>query len=96
MTWINYMVTAAQHSKGSASHWFRYLSKDIEKCGAVFSKQDVEELSNSDALTFFQRISLRAAFEEGSPTRQHIISLNKKIDLSMVTAVRNKLRGNVE
>ena len=66
MTWIDYMIKAAQHSKGNAGHWFRYLRKDINNCGTLFSKKDVEELFCNEALTFFQRVSLKAAFEEGS------------------------------
>jgi len=75
--WVNYMVMAAQHSRGSASHWFRYLRKYIDKCGTVFTMDDVEVLYNSQALTPFQRVSIKAAFRDGSPTRQHIIMLNK-------------------
>jgi len=93
MTWIDYMIMAAKHSKGSARHWFRYLRKDIDKYGALFTKKDIEELVNNEALTFFQRVSLKAAFEEGSPTRQHIISLNNFASLDMVSALKDKLRA---
>jgi hypothetical protein len=92
-TWLDYMVNiAAPHSKGNAQHWLRYLSKDIDKCGTVFSPQDIEALYNNDALTLFQRITLRAAFTEGSPTRRHIRSLNEKTTLPMMAAVREKAR----
>ena len=78
-TWLGYMENiAAPHSKGSASHWFRYLRKDIDKCGTVFSIDDVKALCANEALTPFQRVSLKAAFTEGTPTREHIRSLNMK------------------
>jgi len=87
---------AAQHSKGSARHWFRYLRKYIDKCGVLFTMQDVEELYKNDALSPFQRVSIRAAFEEGSPTRQHIISLNNKATRSAVSQLRAKYEDNTD
>ena len=91
--WIDYMVMAAAHSKGSASHWFRYLRKDINKYGTLFTREDVEELFNNESLTLFQRVSLKAAFEEGSPTRQYIIDLNNPPSLKMISAVREKIKA---
>ena len=97
MAWSDYMVNiAAPHSRGNAQHWLRYLSKDIDKCGTVFSSKDVENLYNNEALTFFQRITLKAAFTEGSPTRRHIRSLNEKSTLPMMTAIREKARQSSE
>jgi len=90
MSWSGYMVKAAQHSKGSASHWFRYLRKYIEKYGTLFTKEDVESLYNNGELSPFQRVSIKAAFEDGSPTRQHIIDLNRKASQSKVLLVREK------
>jgi hypothetical protein len=86
-TWLGYMINiAVPHSRDSASHWFRYLRKDIDKCGTVFSIEDVEALCVSEALTPFQRVSLKAAFTEGTPTREHIRSLNMKAAPSSILA----------
>ena len=93
--WSDYMVMAAQHSRNNAGHWFRYLRKDIDKCGVLFSKEQVEELYNNEALTPFQRVSIKAAFEEGSQTRQHIISLNQRANPSKILSVREKF-GNID
>jgi len=91
MEWSNYIISiAAPHSRGSSKHWFRYLRKDIEKCGVLFSMDDVEALSRNEALTPFQRVSIKAAFEEGSPTRQHIINLNKTTKRNSIMLVRAK------
>jgi len=90
MLWSDYMVIAAQHSRNNARHWFRYLRKDIDKCGTLFSVKDVEELCNNESLTPFQRVSLKAAFKEGSETRQHIISLNSKADRKRILLVKEK------
>lgn len=91
MTWSDYIVKiVAPHSKGSANHWFRYLRKDINKCGVLFSKEDIEALYRNEALTPFQRVSIKAAFEEDSPTRQHILNLNSRAKRNSILAVREK------
>ena len=90
MTWSDYMLMAAGHSKNSAGHWFRYLRKDIDKCGISFSKQEVEKLYNDESLTPFQRISIKAAFKDGSQTRKHIINLNSRANLDIIKAVRRE------
>ena len=90
MAWSDYMVMAAHHSRGSARHWFRYLRKDIDKCGTAFSRRELEELCNNEALTLFQRVSMRAAFEEGSPTREHIRRLNGRANLDKIHEMRRK------
>jgi len=78
MTWSDYMLMAAKHSKNNAQHWFRYLRKDIDKCGTLFTMDDVYELYNNEALSPFQRVSILAAFTEGSPTQAYIKGLNSK------------------
>ena len=78
MEWSEYMVFAAKHSRYNSRHWFRYLRKYIDKCGVLFSKEEVDKLYANENLTPFQRVSIKAAFEDGSQTRQHIISLNQK------------------
>ena len=90
MEWSDYIIMAAQHSKGSARHWFRYLRKDIDKCGMLFTIEDVEKLSRNVKLSPFQRVSLKAAFSEGSPTRQHIRALNNKASQEKINIVKAK------
>jgi len=91
VSWSDYIVNvAAPHSRGSAKHWFRYLRKYIDKCGVLFSEKDIEELYRNEVLTPFQRVSLRAAFCEGSPTQQHVISLNSKAERNKILSVRKK------
>ena len=84
------MTMAAQHSKGSTQHWFRYICKYINKCGTVFTPADVDTLCASDTLTLFQRISLKAAFSENTPTRKHILSLNQSAATPLLNAIRAK------
>jgi len=96
MEWSEYIVSiAAPHSKGSAKLWFRYLRKHINECGVLFSIEDVEALYRSDSLTPFQRVSLKAAFEEGSHTRAHILSLNSKAQRNRIMLVREKYENSL-
>lgn len=91
--WTNYMIKAAQHSKGSAAHWFRYLRKDVNNYGKYFGENELDALINNELLTFFQRVSLKAAFTEGTPTRSYIIELNNPIKTKMVDKIK-ELSGN--
>ena len=94
MEWSDYIVMAAKHSRHNAGHWFRYLRKDIDKCGVTFTKEEVESLHNNELLTPFQRVSIAAAFKNGTPTRRHIIRLNDKADLTMISKVRRKFESS--
>ena len=94
MGWSDYMIMAARHSRTSAAHWFRYLRRDIDKCGVLFTKEDVDALYNNEALTPFQRVSIKAAFQEGSPTRLHIINLNNKTRQNKIQLVRGKIENS--
>ena len=88
MTWLDYIITvAAPHSKYNAQLWFRYLRKDINK---KISKDQIDELYNNKALSAFQRVSLKAAFTEGSPTRNHIIALNNKVIPNKLLILKEK------
>ena len=91
MAWIDYMVMAAKHSKGNADHWFRYLRKFIKKCGTSFTMDDVEALCNNESLTPFQRVSIKAAFRDGSPTREYIIRLNDKNKRNKIAVVKDRI-----
>ena len=90
MQWVNYMEMAAQHSKYNAGHWFRYLRKVIDKYGIFITEEQLDTLYGNVALTPFQRVSLKAAFKEGTITQQHIISLNQKVIPSKLAIVRAK------
>ena len=91
MDWSDYIVFAAKHSKNNARHWFRYLRKYIDKCGVIFTKEQVNELYANENLTPFQRVSIKAAFEDGSQTRQHIISLNQRKKLDKIPGSKGDL-----
>ena len=91
MAWIEYMVMAAQHSKGNAKHWFRYLRKYVDKCGVLFTEEDINTLCNSHELTPFQRVSVKATFTEGSPTRQYVTRLNEPGRRDVLSIVKAKI-----
>ena len=88
MTWFDYIITvAAPHSRYNAQQWFRYLRKDIEK---DISREQIDELYNNTALSAFQRVPLKAAFTENSPTREHILNLNSKVFPNKLSMVMGK------
>jgi len=91
MSWIDYMVMAASHSKGNAEHWFRYLSKFVEKRGVLFSDTEIEKLCRNEALTPFQRVSIKAAFTEGSATWRHINSLNQPRKTDIIERLKARI-----
>jgi len=88
MSWLDYIVNiAAPHSKYDALHWFRYLRKDINR---NISEEQLNFLYNDKRLTAFQRVSLKAAFTENSPTRKYILGLNSKVIPNKLQLLREK------
>ena len=85
-----YILMAAQHSRYNAGHWFRYLRKMVNEYGISISHKTIDELCSNELLTPFQRVSLKAAFEEGTVTHKHIVSLNQRVVPGKLAAVRAK------
>ena len=88
----NYMVLAAERSRFSSSHWFRYLRKVIFEDYTYLTDDDVQRLLNSDKLTQFQKISLKCAVQFGSPTHEFVVSLGKRAQLSQVQKLLKEYR----
>ncbi len=82
MTWYEFMINAVKESRHNARHWFRYLRKVIFEEYTYLTDEDIEKLLTSDELTAFQKVSLEFAVQQGSPTHEHVVSLNQpaKID----------------
>lgn len=89
MTWYDFMLNAAQQSQHNARHWFRYLRKVIFEDCTYLTDEDVKNLLNSTELTAFQKVSLEFAVQQGSPTHEHVIFLNK---LANVDGVRKLMK----
>lgn len=89
MTWHDFMINAAKESRHNARHWFRYLRKVIFEDYTYLTDEDIENLLNSTELTAFQKISLEFAVQQGSPTHNHVVSLNK---LATVDEVRKLIK----
>lgn len=90
ISWYDYMIKAATESRYSTSHWFRYLRKVIFENKTYLTQDDVERLLASQELTDFQKISLKYAIQEGTPTHEHVVSLNKPAKLTNVQALLEK------
>lgn len=89
---FNYMVLAAERSRFSSSHWFRYLRKVIFEDYTYLTDDDVQRLLNSDKLTQFQKISLKCAVQFGSPTHEFVVSLGKQAQLNQVQKLLKEYR----
>lgn len=46
--------------------------------------EDIEKLLTSDELTSFQKVSLEFAVQQGSPTHEHVVSLNKPANVDEI------------
>lgn len=84
MTWYDFMINAAKQSRHNARHWFRYLRKVIFEDYTYLTDEDIEKLLTSTELTAFQKVSLEFAVQYGSPTHEHVVSLNKPAKLDEV------------
>lgn len=84
MTWYEFMINAAKQSRHNARHWFRYLRKVIFEDYTHLTDEDIEKLLTSDELTAFQKVSLEFAVQQGSPTHEHVVSLNKPVNVDSV------------
>ena len=93
MTWSEYIIkNAAPHSADNEYLWFRYLSKWIDR---DISPEIIDDLCSNEALTPFQRTSLKAAYTEGSETRQKIRSMNEKPNLDIINEFLRRKRERV-
>ena len=90
MTWYDFMINAAKQSRHNARHWFRYLRKVIFEDYTYLTDDDLENLLNSTELTAFQKVSLEFAVQQGSPTHEHVVSLNKPANID---GVRQLMEG---
>lgn len=90
MTWYDFMINAAKQSRHNARHWFRYLRKVIFEDYTYLTDGDIEKLLTSNELTAFQKVSLEFAVQYGSPTHEHVVSLNKP---ATIDEVRQLMEG---
>jgi hypothetical protein len=84
MTWYDFMINAAKESRHNARHWFRYLRKVIFEDYTHLTDENIERLLASDELTAFQKVSLEFAVQQGTPTHEHVVSLNKPANVDEV------------
>lgn len=85
-----YLLMAAHHSKCNAKHWFRYLRKIFNGHCASISQEEIDELCSNELLTPFQRVSLKAAFNEKTETHKHIVGLNQRVVPTKLAQARAK------
>lgn len=91
MTWYEYVINAAKQSRYNARHWFRYLRKVIFEDYTYLTVVDIEKLLNSTELTAFQKVSLKFAVQQGTPTHEYVVSLNKQANIDGVRKLMHQL-----
>ena len=94
MDWYTYIINAAIRSKYNGVHWFRYLRKIIFENESKLTENDLSRLLQSSELSNFQKISLKYAMQKGTPTHEHILSLNRPAKLKNIKALMEKYRKN--
>ena len=92
MDWYDYMINASRQSRFNASHWFRYLRKVIVADSSYLTDKDVERLLSSKELTDFQKVSLKYALQEHTPTHEYVVSLNKPAKLTNVQELMERYK----
>jgi len=73
-----YLLEASKHANGNGEIWFRYLYKVIQDDGTKLTPTDVELLLNDPNLLPFEKVTLQDALTEGTHTREHVLSANRK------------------
>lgn len=92
MDWYDYMINVSRQSRFNASHWFRYLRKVIFEDSSYLTDKDVERLLSSKELTDFQKVSLKYALQEHTPTHEYVVSLNKPAKLTNVQELMERYK----
>ena len=74
---IQFFLEGAKHSRDNAAHWFRYLRKIVSGGKIILSQEDLSRLLSSEELSCFQKVTLRRAMTQGTPTYQYVMGLNE-------------------
>ena len=84
------LVMGARDSAGNMKLWFRYLRKEFENGKCRITEDRLESLLNSSALTNTQKVVLKFATKEGSPTNLYVASLNQPMKSNLLEELRRK------
>ena len=71
---------------------FVTLEKVIFEDSSYLTDKDVERLLASKELTDFQKVSLKYALQEHTPTHEYVVSLNKHAKLTNVQELMEKYK----
>ncbi|MBR5337551.1 MAG: hypothetical protein IK152_06160 [Lachnospiraceae bacterium] len=87
---VKYYEEAAIESRCSRDLWFRYLRKFITQDGCSLSGDQVYMLLNSEKLTMYQKVTLKQAMIQGSPTNRRVVRLNERVRTRMIDEIRKR------
>lgn len=91
MSWVDYYVAAAQKSKWNFELWLRYLNKAINRDEISLSKDEIDTLLKSEALTSFQKVFLELAVQEGTTPWQMTVEMSEPAQFTHLNAVLQEL-----
>ena len=78
------LVHAAQHSRGCARQWLRYLRKEFDNHTLRLNDGQIRKLLASDQLSMAQKVIFKRAIQAGTATNEYVIGLNEKAATPMV------------
>ena len=92
MTWIEYLLNAAQKSKWNLELWVRYLNKVIQRDKILLSKTDIDYLMSSEELTSFQRVFLELALEKETTHWEMTVGMSEPTQSIHLQSVLKELK----
>ncbi len=92
MTWIEYLLNAAQKSKWNLELWVRYLNKVIQRDKILLSKKEIDYLTNCEELTSFQRVFLELALEKETTPWEMTVGMSEPTRSIHLQAVLQELK----
>jgi len=81
------LIVAAQHSRGDARQWMRYLRKEFTGQKFRLSDSQINAVLDSTELSPLQKIIFKRATTDGTATNAYIISLNSRAKTPMVDRI---------
>ncbi|HHW95576.1 MAG TPA: helix-turn-helix domain-containing protein [Mogibacterium sp.] len=87
---VENLIFAAEHSRGNAQQWLRYLRKEFEGSALRLNRNEVKEVLDSDKLSAVQKIIFKRTVQQDTATNKYVIALNDTADTPMVDELKRR------
>ena len=84
---VMFLENAAKESRYHAGLWFRYLRKVFEQGEIQLNNEELSIILRSPDLTMFQKVSLKQAATNGTPTQRYVADLNRRTQIPMLRTI---------